>query len=91
MSKQHDAQQPGQIGTSNESLMASEDSHHEAIRREGSGNAMTMTQLMAGGAAGQVMEGLEQGHVNATAHPNDTSYIESYNAAIEGNRAPRGL
>ncbi|KAJ3185103.1 hypothetical protein HDU87_002669 [Geranomyces variabilis] len=87
----HDAQQPGQIGTTNESLMASEDSHYEAIRREGSGNAMTMTQLMAGGAAGQVMEENEMHHTRATAHPNDTSMIESYNAAIEGNRAPRGL
>ncbi|TPX59782.1 hypothetical protein PhCBS80983_g02227 [Powellomyces hirtus] len=89
MSKAHDTEQPGSVGTSGESMMAADDSHHEAIRREASGNALTMSQLFAGGAAGQAVP---DPHPSvATSRPNNTSDIESYNAVMEGKTGPRGL
>ncbi|KAJ3011844.1 hypothetical protein HKX48_006625, partial [Thoreauomyces humboldtii] len=84
MSKQHDTEQAGSVSTNHESLMASESSHAEAIRREAGGNSLTMNQMAAGGAAGKVIE--DEVHSTATSHPNDTSDIESYNACVEGVR-----
>ncbi|KND03861.1 uncharacterized protein SPPG_08925 [Spizellomyces punctatus DAOM BR117] len=74
--------QPGMVGAPHtETSIARDFQHQEAIRREASGNALPMSALQSGGAAGVLVP-----EANAQSNrDNDTTEIETFNAIQRGS------